>query len=317
MPPHEPYDDGFEDSFDDEEDLFDDEDEEINIPHLPSEIFSDPFDAEEGSQPRPEIFFPSYLGIKEEDVRPPVMSGLDSTQTKGAPKEGLFSGITTQIQRINTERKSLAGVDSSPPSVWERLRKKKQEISYINVDDEAEVGIIASDPLERLLIPLSGPALAQLQAEVEAEDVILVRYERGRKSQMQQQAFGLICAIASLIIFILFAHRGAWDGSLIKANSPRWLSNSLGQNKTGALLFGVNLLVPFLTLGALADAFVFGLKSFIQRSLFNLLIGAVSACFAISILLLVSQGFSFQAVITLLAWSVFRIFVNLIMRFRD
>jgi hypothetical protein len=280
---------------------------------LPPEIFSDPFEPGEGGEPpQHDIFLPSFLGIEEES-----QAAAESTVPEGhLSLRQRFDSAVQQMRKIREEGDRFAGADTSAPPPWWRLHTRKAE-SVVDAGAVAvQVGTMPADPFERLLTPLTDPAISQLQAEIEADEAIFVRYERSRKAQLRQHGVGLIFAVIVLILFLLFSRHGTWDAGLIRAKEPGWLSRRLGIDRAGGLLFGLGLLLPFLTLGALSDTFVFLLRATARRSPFDLFFSIISACFALSTLILVAQALPLQAAGTLLAWFVFRLLVNLVTGFR-
>lgn len=293
---------------------FDDEGGNSDDYRLPPEIFANPFepDEEEGA-PQRDVFLPSFLGIDEETqtavAEPPADEGSLSLKQR-------FTLAVRQMQKMREEGDRFAGADTSPPAPWWRLRSKQTEPAK-DGGGAAQAGTMPADPFERLLIPLTGPALSQLQSEIQADEAIFVRYERSRKAQLRQHGVGLAFAVVVLVLFLIFSRHGTWDVEMIRNHQPGWLTSRLGRDRSGALLFGLGLLVPFLTLGALSDTFVFLLRAASRRSPFDLLFSIISACFASTTLILVAQARPLQAAFTLLVWFVFRVLVDLVTRFRS
>jgi hypothetical protein len=319
MDPRDPTDDDFDE-------LEEDEDDGVAAGpsyRLPADMFQDPFESDDGPSGKPpEVFLPAYLGLEDDEIeQPPSLSA----QAVAAPNLSFKERLARMAEGVGEGSKQgssrFAGADVSAPSFLARLRsrRKAQESTVPPLGELAAPQLSLDDPFARLLTPLAGPELARLQAEVANDEVLFVRYERTRKAALRRQSHGLAFALLMLVLFLLFAGRGYLDHKLVNARVPHWLVNfhHLGATRAGGILFVVGLLLPFLTLGTLADTFTHMFKAISERSLVDLCLSVLSACFAAAVLLLLVHALPFQAAAVLAVWVAFRFIINLVTGGRD
>jgi hypothetical protein len=291
---------------------------------LPADIFRDPFE-EDGAEPQaPELFLPAFLGLDDDEPEAPSLAAQGAARERAPLTERLasfFQGLT------EGRGDRFAGADVSAPSPLDRLRPRRRSPASGPQEGRLGAGALAlDDPFARLLTPLAGPELARLKADVANDEALFLRYERSRRSSLRRQGWGLMLALATMIVFVARAGRGYfhrnlvddhaphWMITLLDKNPPHWLTSVLGSNPSGGVLFVLGILVLFLTLTPLTDAFTYLLRALADRSLVDLAIAVLSASFAAAILFLLVHAFPFQALVALGVWFGFRFIIDLVAR---
>lgn len=276
---------------------------------LPMSFFSDPFDelSEEESS-KPEDAFAAALLGEEEELELPSLAAPASAAEPLSLKERMGRMLNSLGE---SDDEHFAGADVSGPSLSSRLKARRRSRATAAPALATTTTTASIDQFERLLTPLAGPALVRLSADVAGDDLLFVSYENDRHTQIRRHGLGLSFALAVLSLFFVAAGL-EYISDLATAIAPAWMNEEIGADPASMVLFGLGMILPFFTLGAISDTYVFGARSISERSLLDLACSIVSACFAAGTLALLLGTFPLQAGLVLTVWMLTRILIDVL-----
>jgi hypothetical protein len=292
---------------------------------LPPAFFTDPFTASEESGDhgfRDEHFAPALDGDSDfqlaEDLEAPALATqielIRSDEPEPQNVKDKLARLVSDFAEDEHDRRerNFAGADVAGPSLGERLKARRRARRSVPETVPAAVAVAAGAPFQRLLTPLSGPALHRLQQEVAGDELLFAKLEQERKATLRDNGSALAFALVMLILWAVVAGRGYLDHRLVTAQQPAFLSRNLSHDTAGAFLFVLGLLLPLFSIRALADIWAYGIRVFQRRSLTDLSLAIGAACFTGGVLILLKHAFPLQAAAVLAGWYLTRLVVHLV-----
>lgn len=152
----------------------------------------------------------------------------------------------------------------------------------------------ANDPFATLLTPLSGPELARLQAETEADTILYDRVQRAGRHELLAQRLGLIAAL--LVAFCMAGYWFDYLKGLADVPPPRLLSDHLDPDQARIGVYGLGVLLPLLALGLVMRAGADLAGALLRRDVGRLVSGVAIATFALISLKLMDEGLLAQGI---------------------
>lgn len=185
---------------------------------------------------------------------------IDVSELEGIPslESFLFSPPSLapsreDLERVEDEQREM-DADEAPRRLGFGMRRTLAERLAHRTAASEPAGAPGGpqDPFATLLTPLSGPELARLRAEVEADTVVYDRFKRTERQELRAQRIGLIGA---LVLALCMA--GFWFGylkGLADLAPPQLLAEHLSEDHAQIAVYGLGVLVPLLGLGLVARA---------------------------------------------------------------
>lgn len=216
--------------------------------------------------------------------------------------QGFLARLKRNLAAAKSEPEDeFAGADVSAPDP----RRRRSA-------DKSLGSAAAEDPFARLITPLSGPQIQALAAEIRADELLFNKIRREHRQFVRRHTIGLFFAVLTLVMFAVTRGHEYIQTTLAHAAQPTWLTDALGKSHAGALLFGLGLVVPLLSINMLAQAYSSILKVVFGRSAKALGSALLSGAFSWVVLTLLLDGRPIPAAATLAVWMVLRAVISLI-----